>query len=160
MAGIIHGNKSQAARLQALATFRSGKASVLVATDIAARGLDIDGITHVINYDLPLEAESYIHRIGRTGRAGAEGIAISYCDAGERGYLRQIERQINRTVTVDADHPFHSTQVESAQGDVRRKSRSGGSRKSGNGKSRARRSQRGPQKSGGATVVFSSRRRR
>lgn len=162
MAGIIHGNKSQSARLQALATFRSGKASVLVATDIAARGLDIHGITHVINYDLPIEAESYIHRIGRTGRAGAEGIAISYCDAGERGYLRQIERQINRSVTVDADHPFHSTKVESAQGDVPRKSRNGGggNRKPGNGRSRARRPQHGSKKSGGATVVFSSRNRR
>ncbi len=159
-AGIIHGNKSQAARLQALATFRSGKASVLVATDVAARGLDIDGITHVINYDLPMEAESYVHRIGRTGRAGAEGIAISYCDAGERATLRQIERQINRSVTVDEDHPFHSTKVEKSQGDVRRKSRNAGSRKSGNGKSRVRKPQRGPRKSGGTTTVFSSSRRK
>ena len=138
----------------------SGKASVLVATDVAARGLDIDGITHVINYDLPMEPESYVHRIGRTGRAGAVGIAISYCDAGERGYLRQIERQINRSVTVDADHPFHSEKVEASRGEVRSKSRSGGSRKPGNGKSRARRPQRGPKKSGGSKVVFSSNRRR
>ena len=162
LAGIIHGNKSQSARLQALATFRSGKASVLVATDVAARGLDIDGITHVINYDLPMEAESYIHRIGRTGRAGAVGMAISYCDAGERGYLRQIEREINRSVTVDEDHPFHSEKVEAHKGSPRkgRSNNGGGSRKPGNGKSRARKPQRGPKKAGGSTVVFSSRKRR
>ena len=162
IAGIIHGNKSQSARLQALATFRSGKASVLVATDIAARGLDIDGITHVINYDLPMEAESYVHRIGRTGRAGATGIAISYCDAGERGYMRQIERQINRSVTVDDDHPFHSEKVEAQKSSPRkaRRNNGGGNRKPGNGKSRARRPQRGPKKTGSSTTVFSSRRRR
>ncbi len=109
----IHGNKSQPARLQALEKFRSGKARVLVATDIASRGLDVDGITHVINYELPNEAESYVHRIGRTARAGADGVAISFCDAGERAYLRQIEKEINRVVDVDDDHPFHSHSVAS-----------------------------------------------
>ena len=79
----LHGNKSQAARVQALDKFRSGRARVLVATDVAARGLVIDGITHVINFELPNEAESYVHRIGRTARAGAEGVALSFCDEGE-----------------------------------------------------------------------------
>jgi ATP-dependent RNA helicase RhlE len=80
----IHGNKSQSAREQALANFKRGTTRVLVATDIAARGIDVDAITHVINYDLPNEPESYIHRIGRTGRAGASGIAYSFCDTEER----------------------------------------------------------------------------
>ncbi|MCF8719889.1 DEAD/DEAH box helicase [Nitrospina gracilis] len=107
----IHGNKSQPARLQALEKFRSGKTRVLVATDIVARGLDVDGITHVINYELPKEAESYVHRIGRTARAGAAGVALSFCDAGERPYLSRIEKEIRCTVDVDAEHPYHSANV-------------------------------------------------
>ena len=78
-ATVIHGNKSQGARVRALEDFRSGRARVLVATDVAARGIDIDGITHVINLDIPIEPEAYVHRIGRTGRAGAEGVALSFC---------------------------------------------------------------------------------
>jgi ATP-dependent RNA helicase RhlE len=109
----IHGNKSQSARMQALNKFRSGHVRVLVATDVASRGLDVDDITHVINYELPKEAESYVHRIGRTARAGATGIAISFCDAEERGYLRMIERTINQNVTVDKDHPYHSDAIAS-----------------------------------------------
>jgi ATP-dependent RNA helicase RhlE len=92
----IHGNKSQGARERALAQFRSGAMPVLVATDVAARGIDVDGISHVVNYDLPEVAESYVHRIGRTGRAGASGAAISFCDRDERGLLRDIERLIKR----------------------------------------------------------------
>jgi ATP-dependent RNA helicase RhlE len=88
----IHGNKSQNARQRALETFRNGVVRVLVATDIAARGIDIDDISHVVNFELPNEPESYVHRIGRTARAGGEGIAISFCDPSERGYLRDIER--------------------------------------------------------------------
>lgn len=88
----IHGNKTQSARQRALQEFRSNKIKVLVATDVAARGIDIDGISHVINYDMPLEPESYVHRIGRTGRAGAEGTAISYCTADEMGELQAIEK--------------------------------------------------------------------
>jgi len=107
----LHGNKSQAARLEALKKFRDGKVRVLVATDIASRGLDVDGITHVLNYELPNEPESYVHRIGRTARAGTEGVAISFCDAGERGFLRNIERVTQQTVPVVEDHPFHSHAV-------------------------------------------------
>jgi len=88
----IHGNKSQNARQRALEAFRNGNVRVLVATDIAARGIDIDDISHVVNFELPNEPESYVHRIGRTARAGGEGIAISFCDPSERNYLRDIER--------------------------------------------------------------------
>ncbi|MEQ1865372.1 MAG: DEAD/DEAH box helicase [Micropepsaceae bacterium] len=88
----IHGNKSQSQRVSTLNAFRAGRTRVLIATDIAARGIDVDGITHVINFDLPHVAEAYVHRIGRTARAGAEGIAIAFCDREERGLLRDIER--------------------------------------------------------------------
>ncbi len=99
-ADAIHGNKSQSARQKALARFKSGEARVLVATDIAARGIDIDDITHVVNYELPNEPESYIHRIGRTARAGATGIAIAFCDPSENEYLRDIERLTRIPLTV------------------------------------------------------------
>jgi ATP-dependent RNA helicase RhlE len=98
----LHGNKSQGARQRAMNRFRSGEARVLVATDIAARGIDVDDVTHVINYELPNEPESYVHRIGRTARAGADGIALSFCDASERGYLRDIERLTKRPMLVAA----------------------------------------------------------
>jgi len=99
-ADAIHGNKSQGARQRALEAFRAGKVRVLVATDIAARGIDIDGITHVVNYELPNVPETYVHRIGRTARAGAGGAAISLCDGEERAYLRDIERLIGQKVPV------------------------------------------------------------
>jgi ATP-dependent RNA helicase RhlE len=98
----IHGNKSQNARQRALDNFKSGDVRVLVATDIAARGVDVDGVTHVINFELPNEPESYVHRIGRTARAGAEGIAISFCDPSERVYLRDIERLVKSQIAVVA----------------------------------------------------------
>ncbi len=101
----IHGNKSQGARQRALKQFRDGNARVLVATDIAARGIDIDGVTHVINFELPNEPESYVHRIGRTARAGASGKAIAFCDPAERGYLRDIEHLIQCRLTVIGDAP-------------------------------------------------------
>ncbi len=100
----IHGNKTQTARTQALDKFRSGRVRVLVATDIAARGIDVDGITHVINFDMPNEPESYVHRIGRTARAGASGTALSFCDPQERPYLRSIERLIRQPLPVSREH--------------------------------------------------------
>ncbi len=103
----IHGNKSQAAREKALGSLREGKIKVLVATDIAARGIDVPSISHVINYDIPADPESYVHRIGRTARAGRDGIAISFCDAGETLALRAVEKAIRMKIPVDETHPFH-----------------------------------------------------
>lgn len=108
----IHGNKSQGARQRALENFRDGRVRVLVATDIAARGIDIDGVTHVINYEIPNIAESYVHRIGRTARAGAEGIAFSFVDAEEKAFLKDIEKLIGRTIAIAKDHPYHSEEIE------------------------------------------------
>ena len=102
----IHGNKSQSARQNALKGFKEGKLRALVATDIAARGIDIDGLTHVINFDLPNVPETYVHRIGRTGRAGAAGKAISFCDHEEKEYLRDIQKLIRREVPVEKGHSF------------------------------------------------------
>lgn len=110
----IHGNKSQGARERAMAGFRSGAVKVLVATDIAARGIDVDEISHVFNYDLPNVPESYVHRIGRTGRAGREGWAVSLCDAEQRAWLRDIEREIGMPLPVFMDHPFHSEMASSS----------------------------------------------
>jgi ATP-dependent RNA helicase RhlE len=111
----IHGNKSQNARTQALRDFKSGKVRVLVATDIAARGIDIDCISHVINFELPNEPEFYVHRIGRTARAGAEGIAYSFCAADERGFLNDIERLIRQKIEV-MPHAYHSEYAKNAVG--------------------------------------------
>lgn len=104
----IHGNKSQAARTKSLEGFKKNRFDVLVATDVAARGLDVDHISHVINYDLPAEAETYVHRIGRTARAGASGDAISFCSGADRAYLRDIEKLLGKDVPVHTDHEFHS----------------------------------------------------
>jgi ATP-dependent RNA helicase RhlE len=101
----IHGNKSQNARQRALMNFKSRHTRILVATDIAARGIDIDDLTHVINFELPNVPETYVHRIGRTGRAGASGIALSFCDAEEKEYLRDIQKLISRAIPVVEDHP-------------------------------------------------------
>jgi ATP-dependent RNA helicase RhlE len=102
----IHGNKSQNARQAALKSFKDRKTKILVATDIAARGLDIDELSHVLIYDLPEVSETYVHRIGRTGRAGLGGTAISFCDEEERGLLRDIEKLINKTIPITHEHPF------------------------------------------------------
>ncbi|MBK8566016.1 MAG: DEAD/DEAH box helicase [Saprospiraceae bacterium] len=102
----IHGNKSQTARQAALQNFKTGEIKVLVATDIAARGIDLEELSHVVNYDLPNVPETYVHRIGRTGRAGASGDAISFCDSEEKAYLRDIERLINKKVPVVHEHPY------------------------------------------------------
>ena len=112
----IHGNKSQGARTQALAGFKTGLIRVLVATDIAARGIDVDNITHVVNYDLPIEPETYVHRIGRTARAGASGDSVSFCAATDRDFLRDIERLIRRAIRPDLTHAFHSDTAQHASG--------------------------------------------
>ena len=102
----IHGNKSQNARQAALSDFKNGTLRVLVATDIAARGIDIDDLTHVINFEMPNVPETYVHRIGRTGRAGNTGIAISFCSREERDELRDIQKLIGKTIPVVQEHPF------------------------------------------------------
>src|SRR4051794_4611366 len=106
-ADAIHGNKSQNQRERALANFKSGKTAVLIASDIASRGIDIDDISHVVNYDLSNEPEVYVHRIGRTARAGASGVAISFCDNDERPYLTAIEKLTRQKLVVKADHPTY-----------------------------------------------------
>ncbi len=113
-AAAIHGNKSQGARERAMKGFRDGSIRVLVATDIAARGIDVDEVSHVFNYDLPNIPEAYVHRIGRTARAGREGWAVSLCDAEQRAWLREIERRIGKDVPVIADHPYHSVEAQNS----------------------------------------------
>ncbi len=115
-ADAIHGNKAQNARQKALKGFKSGRIRALVATDIAARGIDVDGVTHVINFELPDDPDSYVHRIGRTARAGAAGTAISFCDLEQRGNLRDIEKTIRQSVPVVTDHPFHSDEIANDPG--------------------------------------------
>ena len=118
-AAAIHGNKSQTARQQALADFKAGKIQCLVATDIAARGLDIEELSHVFNYNLPEVPETYVHRIGRTGRAGREGVAVAFCDFGEKPLLKDIEKLMGRTVPVVEDHPYPMVVLEATKKDKR-----------------------------------------
>ena len=106
VAEAIHSNKSQTARQRALGNFKKGTTKVLIATDIAARGIDVDDLSHVINYDLPNIPESYVHRIGRTGRAGASGIAMSFCDMEERAFLKDIQKLIGQEIPIVEDHPY------------------------------------------------------
>ncbi len=113
----IHGNKSQGAREKALGRFRNGTLQVLVATDVASRGIDVSDISHVINLDLPNEPEVYVHRVGRTGRAGQAGIAIAFCDENEGEYLRGIEKIIGQEIPVDENQPFHSEKARSRKGE-------------------------------------------
>jgi ATP-dependent RNA helicase RhlE len=119
-ADAIHGNKAQNARQRALDAFRNGDIRALVATDIAARGIDVEGVTHVVNFDLPNEPESYVHRIGRTARAGAGGVAIAFCDLDEKSLLRDIEKTIRQSVPIFADHPYHSTEIANDPGTTKR----------------------------------------
>src|SRR3989344_2635411 len=118
-ADAIHGNKSQGARTQALQNFKSGRTNVLIATDIAARGIDIDDISHVINFELPNEPENYVHRVGRTARAGADGTAYSFCAADERDFLRDIEKLIRLKIEV-MSHAYHSHHAQNATGAIAR----------------------------------------
>ena len=144
----IHGDKSQNARQTALSNFKSGKSRVLVATDIAARGIDIDNLTHVVNFELPNIAESYVHRIGRTGRAGASGMAIAFCDASEKDYLKDIQKLIGRKVPEIKDHPYplmiHDAE-KPTQGGGRRNPGNGRDRNA-NGSSNQRFSENGPRR--------------
>lgn len=133
----IHGNKSQAARNRALDGFKRGKFDILVATDVAARGLDVDDISHVINYDMPVEAETYVHRIGRTGRAGADGTAVSFCSARDRAYLRDIENLLGKPVPADMENPYHCEEAYRSR--APKPGRGGG----GGGKSRNQRPRKG-----------------
>jgi ATP-dependent RNA helicase RhlE len=109
VAEAIHGNKSQNARQNALNNFKNGRTRVLIATDIAARGIDVDELTHVINYEIPNIPETYVHRIGRTGRAGAKGISFSFCDAEEKDFLKDIQKLIGKSIPLVSDHPFPFT---------------------------------------------------
>lgn len=128
-AAAIHGNKTQNARQRALNDFKSSRVRVLVATDIAARGIDIDELPHVINYELPEVPETYVHRIGRTGRAGADGIALSFCDGEERDYLRGIQKLTGIKVPVVAEHPYPATNVPGSKPPQKQRRRSNNSNK-------------------------------
>jgi ATP-dependent RNA helicase RhlE len=111
----IHGNRTQNARTRILKEFKAGKTMVLIATDLAARGIDVDGITHVINYDMPNESDDYVHRIGRTGRAGQKGIALTFCMAEDIDQWRAIEQHIQQKLEVDSDHPYHIPGLENLE---------------------------------------------
>jgi ATP-dependent RNA helicase RhlE len=128
----IHGNKSQNARQRALSNFKDKKTRILVATDIASRGIDIEELPYVINYELPNEPETYVHRIGRTGRAGATGIALSFCDFEEREYLRDIQKLISKTLPVIEEHPYVSKGIASATSSTSRSGGNNNRRTSGN----------------------------
>ncbi len=135
----LHGDKTQAARQQALNNFHKGRIQVLVATDIASRGIDVDNISHVINYELPYEPENYIHRIGRTGRAGKKGTAFSFCEASEVVYLRQIEKVIKKQLPVWETQPFHSHRAATCSSSGKRHSSASPGRYAGNsGRRRSR----------------------
>ena len=157
-AATIHGNKSQNQRDRVMNDFRTGQITVLVATDVAARGIDIDGVSHVVNFDLPNIPESYVHRIGRTARAGKSGVAISLCDTSERGYLKDIEKLIGNRLPVEGEAPAETTSSEqpsAPKANNKPAKRNGPSRnrnknKSANGGGQQRRDQKksGPKKSG------------
>jgi ATP-dependent RNA helicase RhlE len=116
---VLHGDKVQAHREDLLEAFRSGSTPVLIATDLAARGIDIENISHIINFDLPNEPETFVHRIGRTARAGASGAALSFCDPTEKGYLRDILAHLGEDIAIDDEHPFHSEQIRNFSGNVK-----------------------------------------
>ena len=143
----IHGNKSQNARQTALSNFKAKRTRVLVATDIAARGIDVDDLSHVINFELPNVPETYIHRIGRTGRAGSSGVAISFCDAEEKQYLKDINKLINKTIPVVLDQPYPMSNT-SLEGNLSVPKKNVSTRNMGSGGYRSRDSQKGSGNSG------------
>src|SRR5688572_1367672 len=128
-ADAIHGNKSENQRERAVANFKSGKTPVLIASDIASRGIDIEDISHVVNYDLSNEPETYVHRIGRTARAGASGVAWSFCDGEERPYLTAIEKLTRQKLTVKADHPHYPASNEAVERAMNPRGQSHGGRR-------------------------------
>ncbi|MCD6091178.1 MAG: DEAD/DEAH box helicase [Bacteroidales bacterium] len=139
-AAAIHGNKSQASRQRALENFKNGEVSILIATDIAARGIDVEELSYVINYDLPNISETYIHRIGRTGRASLSGVALSFCDGEERPYLKDIQKLIGKEVPVITDQPYEDDGTfipskKNSRSQQRPQSRSGRPERSGGGRS-------------------------
>jgi superfamily II DNA/RNA helicase len=153
-AAAIHGNKSQNNRDRALADFRDGRVRTLVATDIAARGIDVDGITHVVNFDLPHVPDTYVHRIGRTARAGADGTAVSLCDAEEVALLRDIEKLIRKSISASGQRSSSSPSARPAPDHAGHRGRS-------SQPSRAKRNGRGrgptnghPQQNGSAGQAF------
>ena len=148
-AAAIHGNKSQGARTRALDGFKSGKVRVLVATDIAARGIDVEAVTHVINFDLPNVPETYVHRIGRTARAGASGIALSFCETDEREYLVDIERLLGKHIVRVDEHAFPASLAPPPMTDLAGRGRAGGPKRSGSGRSRGGRGRSGGGGGGG-----------
>jgi ATP-dependent RNA helicase RhlE len=157
----IHGNKSQGQRERALAAFRKGSVKTLVATDIAARGLDVEGISHVVNFDLPNVPETYVHRIGRTARAGADGIAISLCDSEDAGLLRDIERLIRKSIPA-TDRRTHSARPQTPASRNRPASgpkRSAGNRQRQRYRDEAPRSNNGHKQHGGGRAEQPNRRR-
>ena len=115
---VIHGERSQSARQRTIRDLKNGNIQILVATDLASRGLDIDDLSHVINYDLTSIPETYVHRIGRTGRAGSEGISISFCDVEEKRFLRTIQKTIDKTIYVEKDHPYHLRDAKPSFGEL------------------------------------------
>jgi len=132
-ADAIHGNKTQNARTRAMNAFRSGSTTVLIATDIASRGIDVDEITHVVNYDMPVDAETYVHRIGRTARAGASGVAVTFCSRDEMGALRAIERRTKSDIEVLTDSPDLAPRTGGNGRDGRRNNTPSGDRRSAGG---------------------------
>ena len=118
---VLHGEKEQSHRQDILEAFRTGETPVLIATDLAARGIDIENISHIINFDLPPETETFVHRIGRTARAGASGSALSFCDPSEKRYLRDILAHLGEEIEVEEDHPFHSEQIKNYSGNIQSK---------------------------------------
>lgn len=146
----IHGNKSQGARQRALDALKSGKIRLLVGTDVAARGIDVDDVTHVFNYDLPNEPEVYVHRIGRTGRGGRAGTAIAFCDSSERGQLSDIEKLIGERIEVIEGHGYpesYEDESSSKGGNSNSNSNRNNNKGSGRGRRRGRRGGRGQGKS-------------
>ncbi|WP_428328869.1 DEAD/DEAH box helicase [Mucilaginibacter sp.] len=157
----IHGNKSQNARQRALTNFKNRTTRVLIATDIAARGIDIDELTHVVNYELPNVPETYVHRIGRTGRAGASGIALSFCDDEEIEFLKDIHKLIAKEIPVDAEHPYvmspKTIAAKHEEGKKKGPAQRGGSPKRGRGFGGASKPRTGGNAGGGSGMSGASR---